>query len=158
MKRGAWWPVAIGGALAVTVAANGFLLRAASAPGATATEPESYHRAVAWDSVAAEAARAAELGWSANAHLARQGRRLRLEVALTDRSGTAIHDAAVSVVAIHNLEPAHRARVTLAPVPGGYAALLPSTRAGLWELRISAVRRGDHWVNTLRRDAPADRP
>ncbi len=158
MKRGAWWPVAIGGVLAVTVVANGFLLRAASAPGATATEPDSYHRAIAWDSVAAAVAQAAALGWSAEARMTRQGARLRVDVALTDASGAPIRDAIVMVTAIHNLESTHRATVALAPVPNGYAALLPSSRAGLWELRITAVRGTDHWMTALRRDAPGESP
>lgn len=158
MKRGAWWPVAIGGVLTVTVVANVFLLRAASAPGATATEPDSYRRAMAWDSVAAEAARSASIGWSADAALTRQGSRLRLAIVLRDASGAILHDAQVSVIAIHNLESTHRATVSLLPVGDGYDALLPSKRAGLWELRITAVRGADRWIGTLRREAPPVQP
>jgi nitrogen fixation protein FixH len=157
MKRGAWWPVAIGGVLAVTVVANVYMLRAASAPGATATEPDSYRRAMAWDSLSAEAARSAAIGWSADAQLARAGDRVRIEVRLRDAAGAPVRNANVSVIAIHNLESTRRTSFALVAVGDHYAGLLPSGRAGLWELRITALRGADRWVNTVRRDAPERR-
>ncbi len=162
MKKGAWWPIAAGGVLAATVAANGVLLYQANGRDAAVVEPDYYRRAVRWDSTLAERQRDAALGWRLDAALGalEPDGGASLAVRLADRDGRPIEGAAVRVTAISNLDAAHAVRATLAGGPGGaYAARLPLARRGLWELRFDVARGGERFSAALRRDtAPAGRP
>lgn len=154
------WPVAIAGVLAVTVAANVVLLVEAGDPERAGIEPDYYRRAVAWDSTMAEARRNAALGWSLAAEL---GDALPggtpLTVRLTDARGRPLADAVIQVEALHNRDASHPVRARVAPDPdGGYAALLPLTHPGLWELRFAVECRGERFTARLRREAVGGAP
>jgi nitrogen fixation protein FixH len=143
--------------LAITVAANVWLLAAANDPGASAVEPDYYRQALAWDSTAALAEASARLGWAVDAAIGpldREGR-ARLEVRLADRGGQPVRGAAVRVVAISNLESLRHVVTPLAAEADGYAAIADLRHRGLWELRVEAVRDTETFAAHLRRDVGA---
>ena len=156
MKRGLGWPIGISLVLAITVGANLLLLRIATEPNAYATEPDYYRKAVAWDSTAAAERASAATGWTCDAAFVPHGRTVELTVRLADASGAPVDGAALHVTAIHNLAAATPSELAGLPRGGGaYVANLPVARAGLWELRVAAVRGSAHFTADLRREAPA---
>jgi nitrogen fixation protein FixH len=151
MKPSTLWPIAVGGVLFVTVAANVVMLVLAGDPHASAVEPDYYAKALAFDSTRAEEVRSAALSWTAAATVERnKGVRVRL----LDRAGAPVDGASVDVVAIHNLAPDHRPEATLhGEGDGWYAATMPLPQAGSWELRLRAVRGADRFEADLREEA-----
>ena len=161
---GRMWPAALVAVLAVTVLANVAILRVASDPDAAAIEPDAYAKAVAWDSTAAARDASRALGWEATARLVPAGDRVRVVVTLTDRDGLPVVGARVRVEAIHN-GLARRESADLPAVAtgaaadaGAYAALLPLSRPGLWELRVDAVRGDGRFVTSLRAELARGTP
>lgn len=153
MKAEKLWPLAVVGVLAVTVIANAAMLLVAGDPSQRAIEPDYYRKAVAWDSTLAERARSAALGWTLDARLEPAAGGARLRVSLADAAGAPLAGARVRVTALHNLEAD---RPTVADcgesTPGAYEASLPLRRAGLWELRVEAVRGAERFTTSLRRE------
>ncbi len=160
MNAAKLWPIAIVGVLVVTVAANAVLLFEAGDREAAAVEPDYYRKAVAWDSVLAQENRNAALGWRLQAELgAVTPSGTPLIVRLSDARGLPLADGDLAVEAIHNREATHRVRATLSPTADGvYAATLPLAHRGLWELRFTAVRAGERFTATVRRDAAEGAP
>lgn len=160
MKPAALWPLAVIAVLAVTVGANAWLLWEARDPNGAAIEPDYYRKAVAWDSTASRTARSEALRWSADASLgASADGRAHVRVTLADSAGAPVSGARVSLEAIHNLEAARRAHAALPETaPGVYETEAALDRAGLWELRLTAVRGGDLFLVSLRRETPEGRP
>jgi nitrogen fixation protein FixH len=156
MRAARLWPIAIVAVLGLTVAVNGLVFWVARDRNAAAVEPDYYHKAVRWDSTMAEERRSAALGWRAEAELGAVTRAgAPLVVRLADRAGAPLEGATVEITAIHNLDAQHHVTARLEPLGGGaYGARLPLRHAGLWELRLEAVRRGERFRLTLRRDAP----
>lgn len=156
MRAARLWPIAIVAVLGLTVAVNALLFWAARDRNAAAVEPDYYHQAVRWDSTMAEERRSAALGWRAEAELGAVTRAgTPLTVRLAGPDGAPLDGATVGLTAIHNLDARHPVVAWLEPLGGGaYGARLPLRHAGLWELRLEAVRRGERFRVTLRRDAP----
>lgn len=153
MKAKALWPLAVVGALAVTVAANVALLVVASDSRHLAVEPDYYAKAVAWDSTMAVREGSRALGWSLDADLAPAAGGASLRVAIEDREGVPVAGAEVRVEAIHNLDSGRRVRAPLREQgPGRYEASLPLGHRGLWELRFDATRGSERYAVSLRRD------
>ena len=155
MNKGAWWPVAIVGVLAVTVLANVVLLIEADGKGAAVVEPDYYRRALVWDSTRAAEVRSDSLGWRAEAAFGPLGAdgRAELRVRLLDRDGAAVTGARVRVSALHNTYADRPVEAALTALAGGaYGARLPMIHAGLWALRIAADRGPDHFGAELRRE------
>ncbi|HSQ59304.1 MAG TPA: FixH family protein [Acidobacteriota bacterium] len=153
MKAKALWPLAVVGALAVTVAANVALLVVASDSRHIAVEPDYYAKAVAWDSTMAVRDGSRALGWRLDAELAPAPGGASLRVAIADPGGAPVAGAAVRVEAIHNLDSERRVRAPLRESgPGRYEAALPLGHRGLWELRFDATRGSERYVVSLRRD------
>lgn len=155
MKQpGAMWPAAVIAVLAITVAANAWLLVAAHDPNSAVVEPDYYRRALKWDSTAALTAASDRLGWRADAAIGAldAGGRARLNVRLAGPDGGPIAGASVRVTAIHNREASLHRTASLAERDGGYAGDLELRHDGLWELRIDATRGAEHFVTRLRRD------
>lgn len=154
MKSGARWPLAIAGVLGLTVLANAFLFYRANDRSAAVVEPDYYRKAVQWDSTLAQARRDRELGWRIEASLGPlEAGGSDLIARLTSLDGTPIAGAVIRVTAIHNLDAAHPVTAALEPAGGdAYRARLPLSHAGLWELRFEAVRGGDRFTGSLRRD------
>lgn len=153
MKPAALWPAAVIGALVVTVAANVVLLMTANDPRHSAVEPNYYQKAVAWDSTMAQEGRNEALGWSLVATLEEVSEGAIVRAQVSDRAAAPVSGARVQVVGIHNLDSGRRLRGELREIePGVYQALLPLRRTGLWELRFTVDRQGDHFTADLRRD------
>lgn len=151
MPRGAWWPIAIGGVLAVTVGANIVVYMLASAPGTDVVERDYYARAVAWDSIATARDASEALGWHADAALHGTARGAALTLTLRDGHGAPIPGARVEVEGIHNLDADHPVQARLVTGPDGRADVaLAAARPGVWELRIVAERSGARFIDDLR--------
>ena len=155
MKKGLGWPVAMATILAITVGANIWVMRIASADPSFAIEPDYYARAVRWDSTMAQERRNHALGWTVTPVLGafdpRRGATLRVVVTAPD--GARISDATVQVAAFAVARSARRVDVALAPAGGGYDALVPVTHGGAWELRLDVRRGADRMVVTRRVEA-----
>ena len=155
MKKGMGWPLAMTAILAVTVGANIWVMRIASADPSFAIEPDYYAKAVQWDSAMAQERRNRELGWTVTPVLAAfdAGRGARLHVVVTSSDGVDIGDATVHVAAFAVARSSRIANVTLRRAAGGYDALVPVTHGGAWELRLVVRRGGDRMVVTRRVEA-----
>ena len=155
MKASRLWPLAVTGVLFVTVLANVAMLILAGDPHASAVEPDYYGKALAFDSTLAAKARSGELAWRADATLARSGSGAVVRLRLVDRDGRPVDGASVRVTAIHNRQPDARPEAELAAEgDGAYAASMPLHQAGLWELRVRAVRGADRFESELRQELP----
>ncbi len=148
ISKGGWWPIGLGGVLAITVAANGFLLFQATRGGGMPIEADYYRKAVAWDSTMAQSVRNRSLGWHVRAALDRNG---MLSVDLTDQTGLPIQGATVSVdgFAIAFVDGGFAADLT---VDDGhrYRGSVKLTHGGLHELRVQVVRGTDRFTAVLR--------
>jgi len=153
VKPATLWPLAVIGALVVTVAANMVLLFAANDPRHAVVEPDYYRKAVAWDSTMAQEARDDSLGWSISADLAPAAGGALVHARVVDRHAVPVSGARISVVGIHNLDAGNPIAGGLSETaPGEYAASLPLRRTGLWELRFRVEYRSDRFTADLRRE------
>jgi len=157
MKPATMWPLAVVGVLAITVAANVWLMWAAADPNGAVVEPDYYRKAVQWDSLAVRQARSDALGWRADAAIGPEsGGRAHVRATLADSLGAPVEGAEVELEAVHNLDGARHVRATLGETsPGTYEADAALDRRGMWELRLTARRAGEEFLASLRRDAPA---
>ena len=160
MKPGAWWPIAIVGVLAVTVAANVALITAARDPNAYVVEPDYYRKGVKWDSTMAQARASVALGWQVDAALRDwTPAGTDLVVQLADSTGAPVAGADVSVEMINNLSPETPLHASPADAgTGRYRARVALPRPGLWELRLRARRGGKTFTADLRRDLARSAP
>lgn len=145
-SKGALWPVAIIGVLAVTVGANGYLLYRAN-QGAAPMERDYYLKAVAWDSTMAQAKRNAGLGWRVVATLQPGG---RLTARVTDRAGEPIHGATVRVAGFAIAYADGDLSGTLAPAGDQYEGMVTVRHQGMHELRFTIERATERYTATLR--------
>jgi nitrogen fixation protein FixH len=154
MRPARLWPLAVAAVLGSTVVANVALL-VYTRNDVDMVEPDYYHKAVTWDSTLARREKSDALGWNADARLGaldNQGRAL-LCIHVVDHDGRPVEGARVRVTAIHNLDPLHPVRGTLAARGSqGYAASLPLARRGLWELRLDAARGDQRFEADLHAD------
>lgn len=156
MKRGLIWPIAMAALLAAVVVSNIWVAVIAADDPSFAIEPDYYRKAVAWDSVMAQADHNAALGWTLTPQLGAFGADsgAALQVSLTNAAGEAIRDAAITVIALHNARAGDARTVALrADGDRGYVAMLPVHRAGQWELRFDVVRGADRFTANRRLEA-----
>ncbi len=148
MAKGSWWPIGLGGVLALTVAANGWLLYQATRNGGTPIERNYYRKAVAWDSTMAQSAENRELGWQVGATLDTTG---ALSVELLDRAGNPMPDAAVSVegFAVAFVDGDFAATLSAGP-DRRYGARVALKHGGLHEIRVRIIRHGKRFTAVLR--------
>lgn len=155
MKRGMWWPIAVAGVLATTVAANIWVMIIARGDPSFAIEPDYYQKALAWDTTVAQEQRNAALGWHltpAMGPIASDGRAL-ITARLTDSTGAGIPDAVVRVSALAIARAADVRQVTLVSEGAGeYGARFEAQRAGQWELRFDATVGAERFTQTARVD------
>ncbi len=148
MTKGSWWPIAMGGVLALTVAANGLLLFQATRDGGMPLEEDYYRKAVAWDSTMAQSVANSALGWRIGATLDSAG---SLSLELLDRAGIPLSGAAVWVegFAVAFVDGDFAATLTS---DGGrrYGAVVRLKHRGLHELRVRVTRNGDRFTAVLR--------
>jgi hypothetical protein len=119
---------------------------------ARAIEPDYYRKAVAWDSTQAVAARSQSLGWHLTAVLGPAGGGpTPFAVALSDSAGAPVAGALVRVEIFAVARADERLDTALTePAPGRYTLALPVARAEWHEVRVTADRAGDHFVQRLR--------
>lgn len=145
------WPIII---VAVLVAQMGFgvwMARLAGNDPHYAVEPDYYARAVNWDSTMAQSRRDRALGWNAAATLTRvSGRGATLQVAIVDSAGAALEVDSVHVEALAVAHAAQIVRLTLTATGHAWRAEIGDARAGLWEVRLRAVRGTDVYTAKLR--------
>jgi nitrogen fixation protein FixH len=156
------WPTIIIAVLVIDVGVGVVMMRIANRDANFAIEPDYYSKAIAWDSTTAQARRNVVLGWQLTPELgALSGKgNSTLTMALRDRAGAPVTGARVEVEAIpvaHAGEALH-SELQAAPIDGDYAAALPMTRTGLWELRVTATRGGDRYTADLRLDTSTSAP
>ena len=152
MKRGAWWPIAITGVLATTVAANIWVMRIANDDPSFAIEQDYYKKAITWDSTLAQARRNAQLGWRLTPELGPIGRRgARLTARLSDSTGAAITGATMRVSAMQIARSGEIHTATLdATSAGEYGAQLDAKLPGQWELRFDVHAGSAHFTEIAR--------
>ena len=156
MKTGWYWPWFIVALLVATAAGQGVMLYAATHDHTFSIEPDYYKKAVAFDTVMRQERENLALGWTATATIGALADGTReVALVLADRAEQPITDAHVRVTAIHNLEGDHHVVQALTPRPDGrFVARMPLTRAGLWELRVNAMRGHERFTPSLRVEAP----
>ncbi len=151
------WPTMIITALLGNVVLGVVLVRVAGGDRHFAVESNYYQKAVNWDSTMAQEGRNAALGWVMVPSLGAVGTAAgdSLVVTLHQAGGEPVTNATVTLEAIPVAYAADVRRATLAATgdPGRYAAPGVIGRAGLWELRLTAVRGGDRFTDNLRLDA-----
>lgn len=112
-----------------------------------AVEPGYDEKAMRWDETVEARRRSDSLGWDATVHLGDGGGAPRLTVLLTARDGAPVEGASVVAVAFASVRASQRYRLELgAAGPGRYEAVLPSPRAGLWQVQVRASREGEAFV------------
>lgn len=156
-RAGRAWIAGVVVILGATVAANFYMLRVAGADPSFAVEPDYYRQALNWDDELAQREHNAALGWTSTPQVATGGDgATALRLRLTDGSGTHVAGARVRVRAFPIARSADILEATLADGADGlYAAALPMHRAGMWELRVEAVRGSDRFTSVHRLDLPA---
>ena len=155
--RRSWlWPGAIIGLLCVHAVGMVVVVFIATRDPSFAVEPNSYRKAVAWDSSRARVQASAQLGWTASVKAQRDvdplGRR-RVTCELKDKQGLPVAAATVRLEVFHHARAADRQQVTLSPEDHGvYSAWVPMKRTGTWEIRVSARRGGELFSTVLTED------
>ena len=149
------WPVLIIGALVIHVVVSLVTVVIATSNPSYAVEEDYYQKALAWDARRAQDRHNLELGWRLDFEVApplTAGSDPQLVVRLTDRSGQPLDGARVAVATFHNARADQIVRAELAATGGGaYACPLAMRRAGLWELRFTVDRGGEHFTHTVTR-------
>lgn len=155
IRDGRLWPWAVALVLGLTIGGNLLVFRLARGDASFAVEPDYYAKAVAWDSTRALEARSDALGWTVKATLLPMvtGEGLHLALHLHTADGAPVEGASVRVEASHNTRGSLVLSDTLRfTSPGTWEGMLPSSRVGLWEVRVTATRGGEHFRHTLRLD------
>lgn len=148
MKAARLWPLTLAAVLAITVAANFWLLWAANDDQRLAFEPDYYRKALAWDSTMAQGGRNLALAWQATARLDPRG---GLAVSLADREGIPLTGARVTADVIPIAHADRMQSLTMTEgAAGEFGAALPLVYAGLHEVRLVARYRGDRFTVVLR--------
>ena len=161
MIRRAWlWPAGLVALLVGSAAANIAFMLVATGDPSFAVERNYYQKALRWDETMAQAQRNRALGWTVAAELspAEGGRgQMRVSAKVTDRDGTALDGATLSVEVFHNARAGQVLEAVLAPVSDGYTSLLEGGRPGLWELRFRVTRGKAVFTQVLTRELTAAR-
>ncbi len=158
MKKGMGWPIGIVVLLAASVVGNIAVIVITREDPSFAVEPDYYRKAVDWDSTQARLARSDALGWNVSAvvRAADSGMSV-LTLTLRDRGGVVVHNAALSGELLHVARANDVQSLVFAErADGEYSTTVPMQRAGMWELRLAAVRNNERFVETLRIETQPD--
>lgn len=140
------WPAIIIGLLVLNaVIALWLVVRAVNDP-TFAAESNAYEKAVHWDEHLAQLKFNQQLGWKAAIRVEHTGEmRHELVIDLKDAAGTGLESVNMRVETFHHARAANVAQITLAAdpaAPGVYRAPINITRAGLWQVRLTASKSG----------------
>ena len=154
MKRGWYWPYALGAFLAVVVGGYAAVIYIATADPSFSVEKDYYAKGLAWDSTMAQQRANARLGWALEVEIgtAPDGQ-AEIRVRLADSTGSPLDGASIEAEVFHNARASDVLRASFGPGPDHrYVARLPSRRAGLWEFRFHAVRGADTFTETVTKE------
>jgi nitrogen fixation protein FixH len=160
VKRGIGWPIGVTVILGLTISANIWLIRVASADPSFAVEERYYQRALDWDHELAQRATNARLGWNLEARVSaiEPGSGASLGADLRDATGAPIADATVAARVVHVGRAGQPVDVVLKrDSSGAYRAHVPLERPGLWELRFEVQRGTDRFTAIERVDTSLTR-
>jgi nitrogen fixation protein FixH len=147
------WPAIVVGILGVTVAGNLWVMKIARSDPSFAIEENYYQRAVNFDAQRGIEQRSDRLGWTVELSAGpASASGSALLATLRDADGRLVDSASVVV----RLTRVARSQVTipvpLAPVEGGYRAIVPFDAAGLWDVAVEARRGAARFVAERRID------
>ena len=152
-KRSLRWPIAIVGIIGLHAAAMVAVIAIATGNPSFSVEPDHYQKALGWDRLAARKQASDLLGWITEVTTDAQldgARTRRLACRIVDREGKPVTGATVAILAFPHARGEERIRMDLREAEAGvYAVRAPMVRAGLWELRLSALRGPDLFTSTL---------
>lgn len=116
--------------------------------------PDYYGKGLAWDAHIAQERANRRLGWRARLAAEQVGHRdVFLLVWLLDHDGHPIRQARIDLLAFYKARAAQVLRTTLHErADGSYVAHLAIVRAGLWEVRLRAIRGNNRFTHTFERD------
>jgi nitrogen fixation protein FixH len=147
------WAFVPAGLLTLMVAGLVGMARIAADDPSFSVEPRYYEKAVAWDAHQAQLQENERLGWKLEARTQRTtADNVELRVRLLDRRDRPIPGATVSVEAFHNARAADLLQARLDGSRDGYRTDLPMRRAGLWELRFTALSGAHTFTDVVRLD------
>lgn len=158
MKQGMQWPIGVAAVLALTVAANIYMMVRANDDPSVAIAKDYYQRAVRFDADQALRQRSARLGWRVSLEAVRtSAAEASVTAVLVDSTGAPVRGAIVRLAAHAVARSNDVFTATATPVGDRYLAVLPVNRGGLWDLNVEAVRGSERFVATQRLDLP-DKP
>lgn len=158
MKRGMQWPIGVAAVLALTVAANIYVMVRANDDPSVAVARDYYQRAVRFDADQALRQRSERLGWHVALETARtSAAEATVTAVLVDSTGTPIRGAIVRIAAHAVARSNDVFTATAAPAGDRYFAVIAVNRGGLWDIDVEAVRGGERFVATQRLELP-DKP
>jgi hypothetical protein len=153
VKPATLWPWIIGGALVLHVVVSLGVVFFATTDASYAIEEDYYQKAMDWDEKRAQDRTNDELGWSldfAAAPPAAPGGHPTLEVRLTGADGEPLDGATIALETFHKARSEEIIHLVLvaADEAGLYTASPAMRHNGLWELRFTVDRDGEHFTHT----------
>jgi len=153
VKPGSLWPWVIGGALALHILVSLAVVFFATTDASYAVEEDYYQKAIRWDEKRAQDRTNDELGWSLGLAVTpptTPGEQPTIDVELTDVDGKPLAGATLALETFHKARSEDIIRTALEPAgdAGHYTASPAMRHNGLWELRFTVDRDGDHFTHT----------
>jgi len=146
--RSAWlWGSVVVAFLILQLIIGGAAYKLATSDPSVAVMPDYHERALHWDNELARRKRSDQLGWKSafhwdNRNQTTAGRMFAVHV--TDSSGNAVVGGQASLQFFHHTRGGDVATLGLQErSPGEYAAELPMSQAGLWDIEFSLSRGTD---------------
>jgi nitrogen fixation protein FixH len=147
------WPIAIVGIITLHAAGLIAVIAIATRNPSFSVEPDHYQKALGWDRLAARKQASELLGWKAEVTSAAEldgAKTRRLACRLQDSEGKPVTGSTVTILGFPHARGEERVRMDLRETePGLYTGRVPMARAGLWELRLSALRGPDLFTSTI---------
>ncbi len=143
-RRGHWIPWVFIGLFGVVLAANGTMIVIALATWTGLETTDAYHKGLTYNRTLGAAEAQAALGWQVDFSFTQTGtQRGLIEVGLADGNGHLIKDAAVRAELVRPTHDGHDLTVDLSYQRGGrYRQEVDLPLAGQWDVRITAIERG----------------
>jgi len=152
-SRGYQWPLLVVALLVAQVALGATAAYLSVRDPAHTVTPGYHAKALAWEDQAKRQAASDHLGWRAGAEF-RNG---HLQLRLVDRDGLPVRGAIVDVALFHHARGKDVVKLNLLPTAADvYTAPFHADRAGLWEIRVTAMRGRDQFLWSETRDHSAE--
>lgn len=151
--RGWFWAAVPAVLLVASTLGVGAMASIAARDPGFALEKNYYDKAVRWDRQEEQRLANERLGYHLVLALESVPSGVELVVRLSDREGTALGAAEISVEAFANARAADLRHLVLRAAPdGSYRAVLADARPGLWEFRCDVHAAGEHFTRIVRAD------